>query len=233
MPAMPSMPKPPSALGGDYNQWQQKQQGQPLDPPGHPTRGPAQPGDLKNLPSVESAGISDVDYSHLPQGEPMTGFSPSSGGGGGQPGGFGGAGGSSTAPTGAPTGHGGPGAPSTYTPSGGVDQWQPQIEEALRRNNLPVTPEYINKVKTQVKSESSGNPKAINNTDSNAQAGHPSQGLLQTIPGTFNQYHLPGDSQDITDPQANLDSAIGYAKSRYGPSLMNEQGTGIGSGHAY
>jgi SLT domain-containing protein len=84
----------------------------------------------------------------------------------------------------------------------------------------------------QMQTESSGNPKAINRTDSNAQAGHPSQGLLQTIPSTFNQYHLPGDSMDITDPQANIDSAIGYAKSRYGPTLMTN-GEGMGSGHGY
>lgn len=54
-----------------------------------------------------------------------------------------------------------------------------------------------------------------------------------TIPSTFQQYHHEGDSMDITDPQANIDSAIGYAKSRYGPTLMDSQGNGLGSGHGY
>lgn len=131
------------------------------------------------------------------------------------------------------SGSGGPGAPVSYSPSAGVDQWTPQIQEALRRNGLPVTDDYINRVKKQMQSESSGNPRAINNWDSNAQKGTPSQGLMQTIPSTFQQYHLPGDSSDITDPQANLDSAIGYAKSRYGPTLMDNSGNGIGSEHGY
>lgn len=118
-----------------------------------------------------------------------------------------------------------------YTPSQGVEQWRDEALEALRRNGLPES--YADQVLHQIQTESSGNPKAINNYDSNAQAGHPSQGLLQTIPSTFQQYKLPGDSNDITDPQANLDAAIGYAKSRYGPTLMDSNGNGLGSGHGY
>lgn len=125
IPGMPATPKLPGALGGDYNQWQQGQAGSPLDPPGHPTRGPAQPGDLKNLPSLDAAGITNVDYSHLPQGEPMTGFAPgggaAGGGGGGSPGGGGAAGGAGgTADGGAGGAAGGGGTPAGGVPSGNL-----------------------------------------------------------------------------------------------------------------
>jgi hypothetical protein len=157
----------------------------------------------------------------LGPGDPGYGHNPAAAGAGGAP-----------ATPSAP-GAGGATTPTNYAPAAGVEQWQTQIEEALRRNGLPVTPDYVNKMKTQIKSESGGDPKAINRVDTNAQAGHPSQGLLQTIPSTFQQHHLPGDSNDITDPQANLDAAVNYAKGRYGPTLMDSSGNGIGSGHGY
>lgn len=122
-------------------------------------------------------------------------------------------------------------APVSFTPSKGVEQWRTQVEQGLTRNGLPLS--LAPNVLKQMQSESSGDPNAINRTDSNAQAGHPSQGLLQTIPSTFQQYHLPGDSNSITDPQANVDSAIGYAKSRYGPTLMDSRGNGMGSMRGY
>jgi SLT domain-containing protein len=64
--------------------------------------------------------------------------------------------------------------------------------------------------------ESGGNPNAINNWDSNAAAGDPSRGLMQTIGSTFAAYHQPGTSNNIYDPVANIAAAINYIKSRYG-----------------
>jgi hypothetical protein len=63
--------------------------------------------------------------------------------------------------------------------------------------------------------ESGGNPNAINLTDSNARAGHPSQGLMQTIPGTFAAYMLPGHG-NILNPVDNIVAGIRYILSRYG-----------------
>lgn len=63
--------------------------------------------------------------------------------------------------------------------------------------------------------ESGGNPNAINLTDSNAQAGHPSQGIMQTIPSTFAAYALPGHT-NILDPISNIIAGIRYIMSRYG-----------------
>src|SRR5256885_12620282 len=58
-------------------------------------------------------------------------------------------------------------------------------------------------------------PAAINLTDSNARAGHPSQGLFQTIPSTFAAHALPGHG-NILNPVDNAAAAIGYIVGRYG-----------------
>lgn len=63
--------------------------------------------------------------------------------------------------------------------------------------------------------ESGGNPRAINLWDSNARAGIPSKGLLQTIEPTFRRYALPGMT-DIWNPVHNAVAAIRYMMARYG-----------------
>jgi len=65
--------------------------------------------------------------------------------------------------------------------------------------------------------ESGGNPNAINLTDQNAIDGHPSQGLMQTVPGTFATWAGPYRSRGITDPLANIYAGVNYALHEYGP----------------
>ena len=71
-------------------------------------------------------------------------------------------------------------------------------------------------IKRNVLRESSGNPRAINLWDVNAQNGVPSKGLLQVIPPTFSEYHVHGTSKNIYDPVANIVAACNYAADRYG-----------------
>jgi SLT domain-containing protein len=71
--------------------------------------------------------------------------------------------------------------------------------------------------------ESGLNVNAINLTDSNAAAGDPSRGLMQTIMTTFQAYHQAGTSGNIYDPTANIAAAINYIKARYG-SVYNVPG---------
>jgi SLT domain-containing protein/cell wall-associated NlpC family hydrolase len=70
--------------------------------------------------------------------------------------------------------------------------------------------------------ESGGNPRAQNNWDSNAKAGHPSKGLLQTIDSTFNRWSISGH-KNIWNPVDNTIAGVRYAESRYG-SLANVPG---------
>ncbi|HEY9774789.1 MAG TPA: transglycosylase SLT domain-containing protein [Planktothrix sp.] len=89
------------------------------------------------------------------------------------------------------------------------------IDKALNLAGVPVTPENEAAVNKIVTRESGWNPNVTNNWDSNARAGHPSTGLMQTIPSTFQKYALPGMNSNIHDPLSNLVAGIRYAQARY------------------
>lgn len=71
--------------------------------------------------------------------------------------------------------------------------------------------------------ESGGNPRAINLTDSNAKAGHPSKGIMQTIDGTFNTYSIKGH-KDIWNPVDNIIAGTRYAIANYGRKWLQAGG---------
>ncbi|WP_330333914.1 LysM peptidoglycan-binding domain-containing protein [Streptomyces sp. NBC_00536] len=94
-----------------------------------------------------------------------------------------------------------------------LDGWIRQSLEIMAQHGIPGTYDGIHR---NVLRESSGNPLAINNWDSNAAAGIPSKGLLQVIDPTFRAYHVPGTAADSYDPVANITAACNYAAARYG-----------------
>ncbi|GAB2559053.1 transglycosylase SLT domain-containing protein [Nocardia heshunensis] len=84
------------------------------------------------------------------------------------------------------------------------------ITDPIARQNW--TNGYI----TLITRESGGDPDSVNTSDSNARAGHPSQGLTQTIPGTFLANLPPGASlADITNPKANIIASMNYVMHEY------------------
>jgi SLT domain-containing protein len=95
-----------------------------------------------------------------------------------------------------------------------VTRWTPQVKMVLSQLGLPLSDLPL--VLHRIKVESGGNPNAINLWDSNAKAGYPSQGLLQTIPQTFAAYAGPYRSRGITDPLASIYAGLNYATHRYG-----------------
>ena len=97
------------------------------------------------------------------------------------------------------------------------------IREALGLAGVADTSGNESAVNVIVTHESGWNPNAQNNWDSNAAAGDPSRGLMQTIMTTFQAYALPGYNTNIFDPISNLIAGIRYAVSRYG-SLANVPG---------
>lgn len=109
-------------------------------------------------------------------------------------------------------------AVKTYTND--LDGWIKQSLDIMAKAGIPGTYDGIHR---NVMRESSGNPKAINNWDSNAAAGIPSKGLLQVIDPTFKAYHVPGTSMDPYDPVANITAACNYAAAKYG-SIDNVNG---------
>jgi hypothetical protein len=80
----------------------------------------------------------------------------------------------------------------------GVQRWLPLVLQSLAMIGQPAS--LAQTVLRRMQQESGGNPNAINLWDSNARAGYPSQGLMQTIPSTFARYHFPGTSFNIMDP---------------------------------
>ncbi|WP_433366045.1 WXG100 family type VII secretion target [Streptosporangium sp. CA-115845] len=86
----------------------------------------------------------------------------------------------------------------------------------------PNDPQDIERIWTIIHHESGGNPSAINNWDINARNGVPSQGLMQTIPPTFNAHSLPGHGK-ILEPVDNIIAGVLYTYSRYG-SLAGHPG---------
>lgn len=105
---------------------------------------------------------------------------------------------------------------SMGNPSGSsVTRWKPYVIKALKANGFKATASQVAAWMRVISRESGGNPKAINNWDSNARAGHPSKGLVQTIPQTFNAYKFKGHDQ-IYNGFDDLLAGIHYMKRVYG-----------------
>nr|WP_167410093.1 transglycosylase SLT domain-containing protein [Pseudonocardia sp. SID8383] len=92
---------------------------------------------------------------------------------------------------------------------------------------------YASGLKRIILKESNGNPHAINNWDSNAAAGNPSEGLMQVIPSTFAAYvHPDFADRSITDPIANITAGVRYMIDRYGIDTLDAGGR-VGSHGGY
>lgn len=115
---------------------------------------------------------------------------------------------------------------ATVIDEGGLDAW---IAEALLILDLPQ--DLAPGVKKIIMAESGGNPRAINNWDSNARRGTPSQGLMQTIPSTYRAYvHPEVADRPITDPVANITAGIRYMIANYGMDTVRAGGRSSSSG---
>ncbi|MFC3576042.1 transglycosylase SLT domain-containing protein [Streptomyces yaanensis] len=104
-----------------------------------------------------------------------------------------------------------PAAPKSY--GNNLDGWIRHALDIMAQHKIPGS---YNGLHRNILRESSGNPMAINNWDSNAAKGIPSKGLLQVIDPTFRAYHVAGTSWNIYDPVANITAAANYAAHRYG-----------------
>lgn len=101
-----------------------------------------------------------------------------------------------------------------YSASGGVQRWRSTALQALSITGSPAS--WINSLLRRMQQESGGNPRAINNWDSNAAKGTPSKGLMQVIDPTFRSNALAPYNRDVYDPLSNIIASIRYANARYG-----------------
>lgn len=111
----------------------------------------------------------------------------------------------------------------------GVERWRNVAIRALK-----MTGQYsagnLSALLNQMRTESNGNPNAINLWDSNAMKGTPSKGLMQVIDQTFRAYAMPGFNSNIYDPLSNILASIRYALSRYGSLRAAYRGVGYANG---
>ena len=105
---------------------------------------------------------------------------------------------------------------SAANPGGsGVQRWKPYVIKALKANGFDASAYQVAAWMRVIQRESNGNPKAIDLWDSNAKAGIPSMGLVQTIGPTFNANKFPGHG-DVYNGYDDLLAGIHYMKSIYG-----------------
>ena len=118
---------------------------------------------------------------------------------------------------------------ASYNPSKGVEQWRTTVIRALKMEGQ-YSAANVARTLYQMHTESGGNPRAINNWDSNAKKGTPSKGLMQVIDPTFAAYARPGFNKNIYDPLSNILASIRYAISRYGSLARAYRGHGYANG---
>ncbi|WP_405804259.1 transglycosylase SLT domain-containing protein [Streptomyces sp. NBC_01187] len=97
--------------------------------------------------------------------------------------------------------------------SDNLDGWIREARSIMQKHGIPGSYDGI---KRNIIRESAGDPNAMNGWDVNAKKGTPSKGLLQVIQPTFDQYHVKGTADKLTDPVANIVAACNYAADRYG-----------------
>lgn len=107
----------------------------------------------------------------------------------------------------------------------GVERWRGIAIQALRMTGQ-FSAGNLNALMNQMRTESNGNPKAINLWDPNALKGTPSKGLLQVIDPTFRAYAMPGFNSNIYDPLSNILASIRYALATYGSLSAAYRGVG-------
>lgn len=130
----------------------------------------------------------------------------------------------------------GGGGPGSYGIGGGVYRYAQMMKNIMLVLHQPIQ-DFIIGLR-QMTTESGGNPLAVNKTDSNWLAGHPSVGLMQVIRGTFDSYAGPFRNVGpflygvSVDPMANIYSGMNYAVHNYGSAPGGWENV-LGHGRGY
>lgn len=121
-----------------------------------------------------------------------------------------------------------------YDPSGGASQWTDTFSGVLNALGMPQSwlPLGMAQMNTE---DASGDPTAVNNSDSNAAAGTPSKGLMQVIDPTFAaeypKFAGAGFPNNVWDPRSNIAAGLEWAIEEYGsPANVWGQGHGYADG---
>lgn len=112
-----------------------------------------------------------------------------------------------------------------------VTRWANLVLAVMGEHRIPA--KHLPGILAQIQQESSGNPYAVNNWDSNASRGTPSKGLLQVILPTYRAYAKPGygNKQFQTVPYTNIWAALNYVIDRYGRGKFSSWDKGSNQGY--
>ncbi|MEC5258482.1 phage tail tape measure protein [Bacillus amyloliquefaciens] len=122
------------------------------------------------------------------------------------------------------------GSVGSFFGEGGTAAVKKWVAQALSIKGLGS--QFASALETIAMKESGGNPNVVNNWDSNARAGHPSQGLMQFIPSTFAANMEPGYG-NIKNPVHQVLAAINYLNRRYGGILRHPGLVSMANGGPY
>lgn len=125
-----------------------------------------------------------------------------------------------------------PAAGGGPAPTGQIKDWIEQALQILKGQGYDMSKMNASDIWMIIRHESGGNPHAINNWDSNAAAGTPSKGLMQTIDPTFSRWALAGH-KDIWNPVDNIIAGVRYAVERYGSVSAVPGVVGMKTGSGY
>ncbi len=97
-----------------------------------------------------------------------------------------------------------------YPPGDLVERWRPLAMLALQ--TMSVDASIIDVMMHRIGVESTGDPNAINLTDSNADKGTPSMGILQCIAPTFREHAVSPYNNHIKSPFGSMLASLQYVK---------------------
>lgn len=123
------------------------------------------------------------------------------------------------------------GAPKiNYDPSKGAEQWRPLLKWAInfQHNGIADTVANLDAGVKQINTESSGNPRAMQQIQDVNSGGNEAAGLLQFALSTWKSARDTRFPDDRLDPVANVASAIKHYREKYGTDLTSMWGQGHG-----
>ncbi|HGF7917622.1 TPA: tape measure protein [Enterococcus faecium] len=120
------------------------------------------------------------------------------------------------------------------SPAGsGAERWRSQVIEAAKMVGFPTDKGHIDRIISQIQTESGGNEKAVQGgyTDINTITGDLAKGLMQTISATFNAYKIPGHG-NIFNGYDSILAGLRYIMAQYGTGAGFFANIGMGHGYA-
>ncbi|QDM56364.1 tail length tape measure protein [Gordonia phage Sidious] len=110
----------------------------------------------------------------------------------------------------------------------GAEQWVPVIKRALALEGFPVDEAHINATKSQIMSESGGDPNIVQQVQDVNSGGNEGRGLVQVTPQTAEGLGLAELGGNIYDPLTNLRLGMRRIRSGWGGDLLGTWGHGHG-----